>query len=140
MTCNAQTLQETISRYAGGSDTRYRHTFNRRFIYSAGVQAVAELAGAYWLVDMIALQMAPVYAKAWLAGKAGLGIVKVKVPPKGSEEQATVSLSLQDDEPAAITEKLSFTTFPEGEWTFYLGTDDQGNEDYITNMYLPVEH
>lgn len=38
-----------------GSETLYRHTLFRRILYSAGVQYLAETAGAYWLLDEIAI-------------------------------------------------------------------------------------
>jgi hypothetical protein len=38
-----------------GSESFYRHGIVRRFLYTDGVQYVAEHAGAYWLIDEIAL-------------------------------------------------------------------------------------
>jgi len=140
MACDAHDLRKVMNDYSGGSDERYRHTFNRRFIYSAGVRAVAEAAECYWLIDMVALQMAPTYAAAWKRDEVSIGIIKVNVPPDESDDPATVSLSLQDDAPPAIRQELDFTDFPPGEWTFYLGTDDAGDGGYVTTMYLPQEH
>ena len=140
MACDAHDLRNVMNEYSGGSDQRYRHAFNRRFIYSAGVRAVAEAAQCYWLIDMVALQMAPAYAVAWKRDEVSIGIIKVHVPPNESKDPATVSLSLQDDAPPAICQELDFTDFPEGEWTFYLGTDDPGDGQYVTTMYLPQEH
>lgn len=125
MMCQPSELKNTMHEFVGGSDGRYQHALNRKMIYSEGMKAVAEIAAAYWLIDMIALQMAGIYAKAWRAGTAGTGIVTVTVPAAGGPN-ATVELSLEDDSPPAVKEELSFTTFPEGVWNFYLGTDEVG--------------
>lgn len=36
-----------------GSETLYRHGLFRKFVYTEGVQYLAENAGAYWLLDYI---------------------------------------------------------------------------------------
>jgi hypothetical protein len=38
-----------------GSENWYRHGMNRNLIYTDGVQWLAENAGAYWLVDEVAI-------------------------------------------------------------------------------------
>jgi hypothetical protein len=38
-----------------GTETWYRHGMCRHVLYTEGVQYVAEHAGAYWLVDLIAI-------------------------------------------------------------------------------------
>jgi hypothetical protein len=37
-----------------GSDQRYRHGLMKSIVYTPGVQEMAELAGAYWLIDIVA--------------------------------------------------------------------------------------
>jgi hypothetical protein len=140
MAYDAQDLRRLMQEFSGGSDKRYRHTFNRRFIYTEGVQAVAEAAGAYWLLDKVALELAPLYAKAWLEENASIGVVKFTVPKDGAGSRPVVVLSLADDAPPAYEQALDFTTFPEGEWVFFLGTDEVGPESYVTTMCLPQEY
>lgn len=41
-----------------GSETVYRHSIARQILYTEGVQFLAERAGAYWLLDEIALNQA----------------------------------------------------------------------------------
>lgn len=36
-----------------GTETYYRHSLARNYLYTDGVQYLAEKAGAYWLVDAI---------------------------------------------------------------------------------------
>jgi hypothetical protein len=38
-----------------GTDQWYRHSLNRNVLYTDGVQYLAEHAGAYWLIDEIAI-------------------------------------------------------------------------------------
>lgn len=49
----AITLAELEAKYAGGSDTFYRHQLCDGYHYTAGVQFLASIAGAYWLIDEI---------------------------------------------------------------------------------------
>jgi hypothetical protein len=146
MTCTAQELNLAMAEFSGGSDERFRHAFNRKFIYTAGVQEVAELAGAYWLIDTLALKIAPIYAKAWLANQVGIGVVKLKVfsdaehAAESHLPAARLSFTLTDDGPNAYAEDITFTTFPEGEWVLFLGTDEIGPNSYVTTVYLPQEH
>lgn len=140
MACNAHDLRQVMNEYSGGSDQRYGHPFNRKFIFTEGVRAVARAAECFWLIDMVALQLAPVYAAAWKREEVSIGIVKVHVPEKGAGGRASVSLSLQDDAPPAVHQELDYTDFPAGEWAFYLGTDYAGEDLYLTTMYLPQEH
>ena len=49
---NASQLEAELSTHIGSLE-RFRH-WTRRFIYTPGVQHLAERAGAYWLIDLIA--------------------------------------------------------------------------------------
>jgi hypothetical protein len=135
MSCDAQTLRNTIQSFSGGSDGRYRHHLNRRMIYTEGMKAVADAAGSYWLIDDIAILAAKKYANAWEAGEVGIGIVKLAV----AENTARMTLSLSDNKEPELLQEVPFTDFPEGEWNFYLGTD-QDEDGYLTTLYLPSEH
>jgi hypothetical protein len=132
-----------MNEFSGGSENRYRHAFNPRFIYTEGVREAAKLAGAFWLLDIMALKMAPLYHAAWMKGNASVGIVTLEVyspenRPLGAE--AKVVLSLEDDAPNAYEELIPCTDFPEGNWNFYFGTDQVGPEDYVTTVCLPQEY
>lgn len=144
MSTDAYNLRRVMDEYLGGSETRYRHTFNRRFLYSEGMQAVAQAAGAYWLLDKVAFELAPLYAKAWLEGNTTIGIVKFTVPTEESKTRQprlypVLTLSLANGEPPAYEQALDFTTFPEGDWVFYLSTDEISPDSYVTIMYLRQE-
>ena len=146
MKCTAEELKRAMDEFSGGSDERYRHAFNRKFIYTAGVQKVAELVGAYWLLDTLALKISPIFAKAWLSNLVGIGIVKLQVftvaehAADSKLPAARLSLSLTDEGPKAYVEDITFTDFPEGELVLFLGTDEIGPNSYVTTVYLPQEH
>ena len=50
-----KTLDPSILAQFTGSETFYRHWANPDVLFTEGVHYVAETAGAYWLVDEIAL-------------------------------------------------------------------------------------
>jgi hypothetical protein len=49
------TLTQAELRQFRGSENWYRHGLNRALLYTDGAQFLAERAGAYWLLDEIAL-------------------------------------------------------------------------------------
>ena len=50
-----KTLTQTDLDMFTGSEQFYRHSINRKVIYTEGAHHVAEAGGAYWLLDEIAL-------------------------------------------------------------------------------------
>lgn len=137
MACTTSELEAVIASYSGGSMGRYRHPFNPKFIFTEGVEAMAQAAQSFWLLDTIALKMAPTYAKAWLEDGVGIGVVTLEV---AEDSTATLKLTLQDDVPPAVQDTLDFTDFPVGKWDIFLGTDEVADNSYVTTAYLPVEH
>ena len=49
---DADQIESELSMHSGSLE-RYRH-WTRRFIYTPGIRHLAERAGAYWLIDLIA--------------------------------------------------------------------------------------
>lgn len=137
MATSADKLHAVINGFLGGSENRYRHHFNRAFIFTEGMKAVADEAGAYWLIDEMALVLAPVYAKAWLAEAASIGIVDFHVTEAGV---GRLTLSLADDQPPAVDKTIDQTDFPPGQWQFYFGTDQAGPDQYVTTCLVPPEY
>jgi hypothetical protein len=45
---SAAEIKSNLAQFTGDLE-RYRHYFNRKLIYTPGVQYLAESAGAYWL-------------------------------------------------------------------------------------------
>jgi hypothetical protein len=52
---NTKNLTESDLRQFTGTETWFRHSLNRKVLYTESVQYVAENGGAYWLLDEIAL-------------------------------------------------------------------------------------
>ena len=46
-------LEVNLAHYTGAEDY-FRHGLNRRLIYTDGVKYLADQAGAYWLIDVVA--------------------------------------------------------------------------------------
>ena len=52
MTQKTQLKEEDLIQFTG-SENWYRHSLFRNFLYTDGVQYLAEIGGAYWLIDKI---------------------------------------------------------------------------------------
>lgn len=113
-------LQALMDKFYGGSDGRYRHWAHRRFIYSEGINAVADHVGAHWLLDIVATEVAPLLIQRWETGHLHSHFLRVKVE---CSKAATITLERDIDAPLPWRRDLQFTTFPEGEWVFKLAMD-----------------
>lgn len=139
MSATAQQVLDVIHSWIGGSDGRTRHPFNRRFIYTEGVKAVADLAGAYWALDIVATEVAPIALKLWDDEGDGMSFLKFDV-----NEDCSCTLTLDDGNDNGTVHWgrcLEFTDFPAGNWVFYLAIDgviDAPNEVLV--MLLPSEY
>ncbi|MGK2884378.1 MAG: DUF6876 family protein [Rhodococcus sp. (in: high G+C Gram-positive bacteria)] len=132
-----------MGQFSGGSDGRTRHVFNRRFIYTAGVKAVAELAGAYWLLDIVATEIAPIALQRWTDLGDNMLFVTIFVKDSKAVIQADNGTRGQDGDGREVyfQRDIEFTDFPEGDWPFYMCMDgiiDNPNE--VTVMLLPHEY
>jgi hypothetical protein len=85
-----------------GSEQLFRHGLSRKHLYTQGAQFVAERAGAYWLLDKIALHGSPAI------DREDFQVWKLEVTP---ERKATLITSDGNDG-ILKTEELPFTDFP----------------------------
>lgn len=122
MSATSGQLQNVIDNYLGGSEGRTRHPFNRRFIYTEGVKAVADSAGAYWLLDIVATEVAPIALRLWDEVGDGQTFLHVTV-----YDDQSCGLKLDDGNGMYGTvhwqRALEYTNFPVGKWVFYLFMD-----------------
>jgi hypothetical protein len=87
-----------------GSEHWYRHSLNRKALYTDGVKHVAEAGGAYWLIDEIALSQAHIPA---VAGEE-FQLWRLTVRP-----DRTGTLACEDGNGNAMfTKELEYTDFP----------------------------
>lgn len=141
MSCSAVALKSEMSAFYGGSMPRYRHGFNHRFLYSEGVKTVATLARAYWLIDLIAMEMAPRFAVSCDSGQANTGIVRLTVPSRFDRQaRSVISLCLDDDAPDVYAREINVNGYPEGTWLFYLGGDELVDGSRMTSLIIPEEY
>lgn len=133
---STEVLRAVMDAPRNGCNGYFRHPLVNSFIYTDGVKEVAELAGCYWLLDLIAAEAHPIYAKAYDTDQCGTGEVHVKV----HDGSARVSLSLDDTGPDAWSRKTP-TDFPDGDWVFLLSRDDLLDTGRrVTVMYLLAEN
>jgi hypothetical protein len=105
-----------------GTGQWFRHSLNRKMLYTEGVQFLAEKAGAYWLVDEIAIAQA--YEPRVKAEE--FQVWKLKVT------NATAVLSCEDGNGNKVLSKaIAFTDFPLNEIELWV----EGNV-----ILLPSEH
>lgn len=94
-----------------GSERFFRHSLFRRFVYTEGVQFLAERAGAYWLLDYI-FGHQPLNS---LSGQPfQVWIIRVR-------EDKSADISVEDGNNNLLHSfKLDFTTFPLEEFSLWL--------------------
>ena len=120
---NAAKLSESDLMQFTGTEQWYRHGINRKVLFTDGAKYVADTAGAYWLLDEIAL-IQP-YDKRVAAEE--FQFWKLAVRP-----DHTATLTCDDGNGNIVyTKEIEYTDFPLDEITFY-----------FTNnvIYLPSEH
>ena len=104
-----KTLTTSDLRQFTGSETWYRHWFNRRITFTDGVKYVADHGGAYWLIDEI------VFGQDVSAVKAEeFQVWKLTV------ENRSATLTCEDGNfNVVFTKKIDFTDFPLAEITIW---------------------
>lgn len=110
-----QTPAERINDYlaqCNGADTVYRHLFNR-FVFTEGVKFVADVAGAYWLIDAVASHQLNHRA---VAQANGFQVWRLKHNKTGSGAVLTMDDGGQDGGEAKVLvrQRIPFTDFPKG--------------------------
>jgi hypothetical protein len=108
MTAEHLLTRDDLDQFSG-SEQLFRHGLSRKHFYTEGAQFVAERAGAYWLLDKIALHGSPE-----IAGE-DFQVWKLSVHP---DRTATLTTSDGDDG-ILKTEELPFTDFPLSEITLW---------------------
>jgi hypothetical protein len=125
---------DELSQFTGDLE-RYRHPFNRRVIFTPGVRHMAERAGAYWLIDLIASYIGTPELTAAIKDDERLGEMhfwRLDVPEDGP---AVASCRADSDVPPVITQTIEFTDFPLDHIEVWAGFDGQH-----WTLYLPSEH
>lgn len=95
-----------------GSEHWYRPPFARAFIYTDGPKLFADMAGAYWFLDIVATEVLPFQKKE--------EFIVVTLAVTGSKARITAD---DGDGNVFWTRDIDFTDCPEGEWKFYLANN-----------------
>ena len=135
MTKSTNTLtQQDLAQFHGDLE-RYRHTFNRRVIYTPGVQYVAEVGGAYWLIDAIASYLTP--GGLCDAARFDQRVADLHFWSLTVREDRSALLEARVDSPCKpfITQVIPYTDFPLDSVRIWAGYDSR-----FWTLYLPSEH
>jgi len=122
MTTEAKFTKEALRRFTG-SEHWYRHGINRKVSFTDGAKKIADTAGAYWLLDEIAI-IQP-YNK--LLAAEGFQLWKLSVRP----DQTATLLCEDGNGKKLFTKEIEYTDFPLDEITLY----------FVNNViHLPSEY
>jgi len=132
----AAAVREVLDEPRNGMNETYRHALFRGFFYSDGARELATVAGAYWLLDIVASEVAPVMRRL-INSPDGVGTSYLEMTVT-DDAKAVLALTIADDAPPAWSKTIPFTDFPQGRWVlFEVGPfgDAQG-----VIAILPSEH
>jgi hypothetical protein len=117
-----QFAPEIMNRFTG-SETWYRHWFKRNILFTDGAHHVAEAGGAFWLLDIIAIEQK--YNKNVAAEEFQSWTLKVDLV------RHTGQLTCEDGSGNVVfTNAIEFTDFPVAEITLWFENN---------TIYLPSE-
>lgn len=118
-----------------GDLERFRHPLAKRVIYTPGIKFLAERAGAFWLIDEIALAIAGgEIAKAGRIDPRVLDLHFWRLEVR-QDRSAELTARADSDVPTFITRRIPWTDFPLDHVDVWAGYDGR----YWT-LYLPSEH
>ncbi len=100
-------LEDDLAAFTGTS-RYYRHPLG--VLYTDGVRHLAEAAGAYWLIDLVANYQPKVES-------AGFQLWKLRT----RSDRTGLATMLEDDgQPSLVRQELEYTDFPLPEFSFYI--------------------
>ena len=118
-----------------GDLERYRHSLNPQVIYTPGIKYLADEAGAYWLLDSIALYLKSKQMREAIKQDERLAHLQFWYLEINDDKSANLYVVADSDEKPAIAEVIPYTDFPLERIAIWAGCDSQ----YWT-LYLPSEH
>lgn len=131
---NTPLTHADLRQFTGDLD-RFRHPLARGVIYTPGVQYLAERAGAYWLIDEIALAIAGGdVAKAGRSDGRVLSLHFWKLEVR-EDRSAELTARADNDVPPFLSRRIPWTDFPLDYVDVWAGFDGQH-----WTLYLPSEH
>jgi hypothetical protein len=122
MTKSAKLKQADLNQFTG-SETWYRHGVNRNVLFTDGAKYIADHAGAYWLLDEIAIIQPH---DKWVAAE------EFQVWRLVVRSDNTAKLTCEDGNGSIVFSKeIEYTDFPLDEISLWFANNV---------IYLPSEH
>jgi len=90
-----------------GSDTTYRHSFMRWFEYTEGARTLAEMAGAYWLIDVVASHQIKPRVR-----REQFQLWSIRKLPPTAKNAAVVECRTDSNRPVLCKQFIPYTDFP----------------------------
>lgn len=106
-----KTLKHEDLRQFTGTETWWRHPLNRNVLYTDGAKYVADMAGAYWLLDEIACAQLSIDAVVIEAFQ----LWRLTVKP----DQSATLMCEDGNNNVVYSKAIEFTDFPLDEIKFY---------------------
>ncbi len=109
-------LLNALTATTHSSEDRYRH-WTKALVYTQGVAEMAEIAGAYWLIDLIASHQHKPKVRA-----ERLQMWTLAVNPQTRKAGVVCSHDIEDGEPYGIlaTQNIPYCDFPLASFKLYL--------------------
>jgi len=114
-----------------GTEHYYRHPLHGKFLHTDGVHYLAEHAGAYWLLDLIASYQ-PDLLKRLDTRLREMQFWHLQVHPNKS---ATVICRADADVPPAVCQHIEYTDFPLPEIDIWVVADQMGMIAMLKSEY-----
>ena len=107
METQAKTID--LSQFYGTEKYHRTFVFNDSLVHTDGVQSFAEQAGAFWFLDIVAIEIYPLTKKE--------PFLSIKFWANGGEASITVE---DGDLKPVFVKGIEHTDCPDGEYSFYL--------------------
>ena len=117
----ALTMEELQGELNGfcGTQNYYRH-FTGFGNFTDGVKAMADKAGAYWLIDAVFSYQSEPKIRAVPFQIWRLKVLRSELGENKNEPMAVLEMNEDTDEPLKVSQKIPYTDFPKGEVKLYL--------------------
>ena len=126
-----EAITKVLNESRNGMNAAIRYNpFTPNFLISDGVNELATAGGCYWLLDILATEVAPKLMVSLNKGDIASAICSISV----TGAAAKISVTVTDDAPAYWTRELAFTDWPEGEWTLFELGGYQWSESGVRNI------
>lgn len=112
-------LVESVMFHSTGSEQLFR--YRGQAVFTEGVKEVADVAGAYWLIDAIFSYGRKEEFQVWHLDVVG--------------SKAWLSMQEDTEAPVLVLQEIEFTDFPEGQWKFYLVVNPDQAVLMVPNEY-----